>query len=170
MIYLLSSIALAQNVDKEIILLKDRIKNLENSLANNKSSGIRFNPKIGLLINGKFHKSSNKKGEFNPAGFQVSSHGHESPQGFSLYESELSLSSDVDDLFSLDSNIIFIDEEGQDKVEIEELYAKTSKLPYGLNLKIGRFLPNIGYLNSYHIHQDNVHRLICINIRLFQER
>ena len=145
----------AQNVNKEIASLKDRLNNLEKSLSKSNLDEIRFNPKIGLLLNGKYHKSSNKDDEFNPAGFQLGNHSHSAPQGFSLYESELSLSADIDDLFSLNSNIIFADEDGEDKVEIEELYAQTSKLPYGLSLKIGRFLPNIGYLNSNHLHTDN---------------
>lgn len=145
----------AQNVNKEIASLKDRLNNLEKSLSKSNLDEIRFNPKIGLLLNGKYHKSSNKDDEFNPAGFQLGNHSHSAPQGFSLYESELSLSADIDDLFSLNSNIIFADEDGEDKVEIEELYAQTSKLPYGLSLKIGRFLPNIGYLNSNHLHSDN---------------
>lgn len=145
----------AQNVNKEIASLKDRLNNIEKSLSKSNLDEIRFNPKIGLLLNGKYHKSSNKDDEFNPAGFQLGNHSHSAPQGFSLYESELSLSADIDDLFSLNSNIIFADEDGEDKVEIEELYAQTSKLPYGLSLKIGRFLPNIGYLNSNHLHTDN---------------
>jgi len=162
---LIATSAKSQTLNQEVRELKSRIGQLEQKIASTQSSDnlknkfnlntARFNPQIGLLINGKFHSSSDNSDEISLAGFQTPSHLHGNKEGFSLFESELNLSADVDDMFRLSSNIVFIDEEGEDKVEIEELFGETTNLPYGVNVKFGRFLANIGYLNNQHLHADN---------------
>ncbi len=150
----------AQEINQELSSLKQRIDKLEQNISRqgnikNILTDNRFNPQIGLLINGKFYRSSTNNEDFSLAGFQSPSHLHSAKQGFSFYESELSMTADVDNLFKIDSNIIFLDDEGEDKVEIEVLNAETTSLPYGFNIKFGRFLADIGYLNNKHLHTDN---------------
>src|SRR5207344_864123 len=44
--------------------------------------------------------------------------------------------------------------DGDDQLGVEEAYIDTTTLPNGLSLRAGRFLSNIGYLNSHHAHTD----------------
>ena len=68
--------------------------------------------------------------------------------GFNLNYAELSLHSDVDQLFTLDG-IFHFDVEG---VEIEEAYFTTTTLPLYLQLKGGKFKSSFGRLNQQHQH------------------
>jgi len=75
--------------------------------------------------------------------------GHD-PQktGFHLQQLELSVSKAVDPYFRFDANLVF----NNGGVEIEEAYATTLGLPYGLQARIGKFLTRFGRLNATHPH------------------
>ncbi|MBX7057192.1 MAG: hypothetical protein K1X75_03950 [Leptospirales bacterium] len=75
--------------------------------------------------------------------------GHHDPgrSGFSLNGAELAMGGAVDPYFQLQMNVNFA--EG---AELEEAYARSSSLPWGLELKAGRFNTEIGILNSTHPH------------------
>lgn len=82
---------------------------------------------------------------FIPAGDEVGP----GSRGFRLDESELSLSANIDPQFS--GRLTFA-LSGDNKVSVEEaLFEQQGVLP-GANLKAGRFLSGIGYLNSQHAH------------------
>ena len=70
-------------------------------------------------------------------------------RGFSIAESELTLSANVDD--KIYGNLIF-SLAPDNSVEVEEAYGMFTSLPYGLTPKFGRFLSSIGYLNDQHQH------------------
>jgi hypothetical protein len=70
-------------------------------------------------------------------------------RGFSIAESELGLSANVDD--KIYGNLIF-SLAPDNSVEVEEAYGMFTSLPYGLVPKFGRFLSSIGYLNDQHQH------------------
>lgn len=70
-------------------------------------------------------------------------------QGFNLREAEIAIQASVDPYFDALA-IIAIEESGD--VEIEEAYATTRALPAGLQLKFGKFLSDVGYINRQHPH------------------
>ena len=109
-----------------------------------------FNPAIGLILNGQYASFSRPDQEEIP-GFSLPEEAGKGDEGFSLGESELSLSTDIDDKFYGNLILSFSGEEG---VEVEEAFIQTTALGHGLTIKGGRFLSGIGYLNERHAHAD----------------
>lgn len=78
-------------------------------------------------------------------------HGHgpaNSEKGFNLNYGELALKAAVDPYFDMLTIFHFT----EDSVEIEEAYVTTRSLPWGLKLKLGKFLSGFGRLNEKHAH------------------
>ncbi len=114
-----------------------------------------FNPAIGLVMNGRYRHFSRPAEENAIPGFSLGEEAAKGDEGFSLGESELGISANIDDRFYGQFTASFVSEEGEDGVEIEEAFIQTLDLPAGLGLKAGRFLPGIGYLNGRHTHADD---------------
>jgi hypothetical protein len=70
-------------------------------------------------------------------------------RSFSLGESEITLSANVDPYFSA---ILTAAISGEDEIGVEEAYVRTLALPHGLTARAGRFFSSIGYLNEVHAH------------------
>ncbi len=70
-------------------------------------------------------------------------------RGFSLAESELGFSANIDPWFRGAANIALPPD---NSVSVEEAYMQTTSLGNGLALKAGRFFSGIGYLNPQHAH------------------
>jgi hypothetical protein len=70
-------------------------------------------------------------------------------EGFNLREMELAFIASVDPYFDAVA-LLAVAEEG---IEAEEVYVQTRSLPGGLQLKAGKFLSGIGYINRQHPHQ-----------------
>lgn len=70
-------------------------------------------------------------------------------EGFNLNYAELVLESTVDPYVDMKA-VFHLTEES---FEIEELFANSRGLPYGLGFKVGKFFSNFGRLNSQHFHQ-----------------
>jgi hypothetical protein len=68
--------------------------------------------------------------------------------GFNLQALELAVGASVDPYFRFDSNIVFL----QSGSEIEEAYGTTLALPYGLQVRAGKFLTRFGRFNATHPH------------------
>jgi hypothetical protein len=109
-----------------------------------------FNPGISLILSGTVAKLSQ-----DPAGYRITGvvppNNGVSPgiRGFSLRESELALSANIDPYFR-GTALISIDE--ANAVSVEEAYVETLGLGHGLSLKGGRFFSAIGYQNQVHPH------------------
>ena len=74
-------------------------------------------------------------------------------RGFTLPNSEISLTGAVDPYFNGFSNIVFkLDSEGETGVELEEVYFQTTSLPGNLQLKGGQFFTEFGRQNPQHPH------------------
>jgi hypothetical protein len=115
-----------------------------------------FNPSIGVILNGNFSSFSESSSEIK--GFGVGEEGERGKEGISLGESELNLSANVDDKFYGHITAAFVQEGGEDKVEVEEAYVQTTGdelLPRGLTAKAGRAFWTLGYLNEHHSHYDD---------------
>lgn len=76
-------------------------------------------------------------------------------KGFGLGHTELSLSAPIDDMFSGRLTTVFEEHDGEGEILIEEAYLQTNGLPAGLGVRGGRFLSQVGYLNSRHMHEDD---------------
>jgi hypothetical protein len=66
-----------------------------------------------------------------------------------LGESELTLAANIDPLFS---GLLTFALSGDDTVAVEEAYVQARALANGVNVRAGRFLSSVGYLNNQHAH------------------
>lgn len=122
------------------------------------SSGTAMNPKISVIFDGVYY-TDNKKGEGPEMLEHIDginhSHDHEGhshgelERGFNLRETEIAFSSTVSPYFDAAMYMTVSSDGG---VELEEAYFDTRQLPAGLKVRGGKFLSNVGYLNSQHPH------------------
>jgi hypothetical protein len=109
-----------------------------------------FNPDISVILQGTAASSSQDPSTYQITGFAPS--GGEvapAPRGFSLGESELILSGNVDPYFRGQLVAALTPE---NEIEVEEAFFQTLGLGRGFTLKGGRFLSGIGYQNEIHQH------------------
>lgn len=115
----------------------------------NKITSNQFNPAISLILNGTYAQFSNDPDTYALPGFALAEETGPGEEGFSLGESELNISANVDDLFYGHITAALTTE---DSVEVEEAFIETLGLGNGITLKAGRFYSGIGYLNQQHAH------------------
>jgi hypothetical protein len=115
------------------------------------SSGNGFNPALSLILSGLATRTSRDPANDRISGFALPPDAEVGPgtRGFSLGESELGLSANVDPWFSGFAAISFARD---NSASVEEAYVQTTSLGHGLTVKAGRYLSSIGYLNSQHSH------------------
>jgi hypothetical protein len=113
------------------------------------SAANAFNPAISAVLNGRFAAFSNTVPTV--AGFSAGEEGGRMTQGLSLGESEIGIQANVDDQFTARVTAAL----GDEGVELEEAYIRTTGLPGGLGVTAGRFLAPMGYLNEHHAHTDD---------------
>jgi hypothetical protein len=89
-------------------------------------------------------------------------------RGFTLPNSEIVLDGAVDPYFKAVADIVFkLDENNDTDVELEEVYALTTSLPWNLQGKGGQFFSEFGRINQQHPHAwDFVDQPLIIN-RMF---
>ncbi|MGL4476019.1 MAG: hypothetical protein ACRCT7_16445 [Shewanella sp.] len=78
-----------------------------------------------------------------------------SGEGFGLGETEVSLGGNIDDAFYGKVTTVLAYHDGETELELEEAFIQTLALPAGISVRAGRFLSDIGYLNSQHLHTDD---------------
>src|SRR5262249_30776360 len=90
-------------------------------------------------------------------------------RGFTLQAAELGLAGAVDPYFYAQANIAYkIDPlVGDTGVELEEAFAQTTSLPYGLQVKAGQYLTEFGLANPTHPHTWDWMDQPVINSRIF---
>ncbi|RDH84804.1 MAG: hypothetical protein DIZ80_04890 [endosymbiont of Galathealinum brachiosum] len=110
-----------------------------------------FNPDISLTLDGRYGSYSNDS-DYELPGFMLGGEANRGEQGFHLGHNELSISSNIDDMFFGKLTTAIADHEGETEVELEEAYIETLTLDYGIKVKAGRFYSDIGYLNNQHGH------------------
>jgi hypothetical protein len=110
-----------------------------------------FNPAVSAILNGVYANLSQDPNTYRLNGF-VPTMGDVSPgkRGFSLGESELGISANVDHLFR-GTLIAAIQPDGTG-VDVEEAYLQTLALSRGFGVKAGRFFSAVGYQNQIHAH------------------
>jgi len=113
-------------------------------------SASAFNPAISLILGGSFTGSSRDPADWHVGGFVPA--GDEIGPGersFNLGESELTFSASIDPYFSGQLTAAIT---GENEIEVEEAFFRTTALHDGLTIKGGRFFSGFGYLNEVHAH------------------
>ncbi|MGZ5270312.1 MAG: hypothetical protein ACXWC6_06795, partial [Ramlibacter sp.] len=115
------------------------------------TAGTGFNPAVSLILSGLYTRTSRDPQGYRIRGVPLPPDAEAGPgtRGFSLSESELGLSANIDPWFSGVANISF---HPDNSVSVEEAFVQTTSLGSGLTVKAGRFLSGIGYLNPQHPH------------------
>jgi len=128
--------------------LQQRVERLEGQ-TKARGQGV-FNPDISVILQGTAARIKQDPETYEITGFAPSG-GEVGPprRGFSLSESELVLSGNVDPYFGAKLVAALTPE---DEIEVEEAFFTTLALGRGLTLKGGRFLSGIGYQNEIHQH------------------
>jgi hypothetical protein len=116
------------------------------------SAGAGFNPKISLILDGKYTSYDADPENYEIPGIIMGPESELPAEGFAIGESELSFEANIDDKLRGWATIGFENEEGETAVELEEAYVATLALPAGLAAKFGRFYSDIGYQNRQHAH------------------
>ena len=106
---------------------------------------------VSLILSGQYGRTRQDPASYRIRGFALPPDAEVGPgtRGFSLGESELNLSANIDPwwrgvgIFALT---------GDNAVSVEEAYVQTTSLGNGLTLRGGRFLSGIGYQNAQHRH------------------
>ena len=100
-----------------------------------------FKPEFSLVLDGHYKSSASALSEQD--------------KGFGLGHIELAVSSPVDDLFFSKFTGVLHQHDNKTEFEVEEAFVQTLALPAGFTVRGGRFLSNVGYLNSQHTHADS---------------
>lgn len=100
-----------------------------------------FNPNLSLVLDGMYQSSNGALG----AG----------AKGLSLGHTELTMDANVDDQFYGRLTTVIEDHDVETEIGLEEAFIETTQLPGGLQLRLGRFLSGVGYLNGRHTHEDD---------------
>jgi len=140
------------NDQQRLRSLEERVKQLESAPpAAPASSANSFNPAISLILSGIYTNLSQDPANYRITGFPVPSDVEIGPgqRGFSLAESELAISANIDPYFY---GMLTYAIAPDDTASVEEGYIQTLALSNGFIVKAGRFFSGIGYLNSQHAH------------------
>jgi hypothetical protein len=124
-------------------------------LVNPSSATNALNPATSLVLIGNYAALRHDPADFAIPGFALPEEAGPGVRGFSLGESELTLSANIDDKFYGSLTASLSVEDGETAIDLEEAYFQTLALPLGLTLKGGRFFSRIGYLNETHPHADD---------------
>jgi len=145
----MAAAAQAQDNKSEIEALKRRVDELEARSASKPATNA-FNPDISLILQGVAARASQNPDDYQITGFAPSG-GEVAPprRGFSLGESELVVSSNIDPYFR--GQLVAALTPDND-LEVEEAFFQTLALSKGFTVKGGRFLSSIGYQNQIHQH------------------
>ena len=156
--------------ENKIQALEEKIKLLENEKENSiehaskktdshndhKDHKEESNFNIEAVLNGKY-TSFSRSGEVAPKGFSVAHEGERGKEGLHIGESELIMNSDIGEKFSGSLTAAIVNEDGADKIELEEVYVESLEGSFLDNtyFKIGRAFWNVAALNTQHAHADD---------------
>lgn len=107
------------------------------------------NPDLSLILNGRYAAFAQPVSAYQLPGFALGAEATLGKEGFSIGESELVISGNVDNRFSGRFTAALT---ADNETEVEEAYLETRQLGFGLTLRAGRFLSGLGYHNGVHAH------------------
>ena len=141
--------ALADEIDR----LLDRMDGLEGRLEARPESTGRGLRLVDISLSGVAAGGWSDRNDETLGALQGGGH-DPNRRGFTLQNVELILKGAVDPYLNAQANLItFIDRDGETVVELEEAFATTTSLPWGLQAKAGQFYAPIGRHNPQHPHQ-----------------
>lgn len=108
-----------------------------------------FNPAISLILSGTYSSLSQDPANYRITGFIPGGEIEPGTRGFSLAESELIVSANIDPNFYGRLTLALAPD---NTLGVEEAAVQTTTLGHGLTAKAGRFYSGIGYLNEQHPH------------------
>ena len=113
------------------------------------TSNNAFNPGIAAVLNGFLVAASHDPSASRIPGFALGDAAQGPLRGFSLGESEINLTANIDPFLLGWLNLSL----GNDNsVSVEEAYIQTTSLGEGITLRAGRMFSGIAYLNERHAH------------------
>lgn len=124
---------------------------INNNLLNNKATSSRgFLPDISFILDSSYvyRDLTNESFSSLKIPFFTKDVGDFSKNGFNINYGELALNSTVDPYFDLSAVLPFT----LGGVEVEEVFITSRALPFGFQLKMGKFRSNWGRLNIQHEH------------------
>ena len=127
----------------------DELKKQVNASQPPASSQSSFNPAISLILMGRYASFENDPEDYFIPGVTLAEETGPGEEGFSLAETELIISGNIDDKFFGRFTTALTPE---NEIEIEEAFVQTLGLPAGFGVQFGRFYSEIGYLNKIHAH------------------
>jgi hypothetical protein len=108
-----------------------------------------FNPDIAVIFSGIYANLSQNPDNYRITGFISGNENGPVKRGFSLAETELDISGNIDPWYFASMSLALTPD---NEAEVEEAFIQTIALPHGFTAKAGRYLSSIGYLNSQHAH------------------
>lgn len=114
------------------------------------TSASAFNPQMSVILAGTWANLGENPEDYTLGGFvPAGGEGGPGERGFSLGETELTLSAAIDPLFYGQVSFAV---EASDEISAEEALVRTSALPGGLTAQFGRFYSSLAYQNAQHAH------------------
>jgi len=113
------------------------------------SAANAFNPGIAAVLNGFVSAATHDPTTTRIAGFPLGDEAQGLPRGFSLGESEINFSANIDPFLFGWLNLSLPDNHS---IAVEEAYVQTTSLGEGITLRAGEFFSGIAYLNERHAH------------------
>jgi hypothetical protein len=107
-----------------------------------------FNPAVSLILSGTYGNLQQDPA-IPTTGFAMSPNDSGHTKGFSIQESELGFSADIDPQFRGVATLSLAPTGG---LTAENAFVQATTLGNGFNLKFGRFFSGLGYLNDQHSH------------------
>lgn len=136
----------AQSTEGKIVAVEEQVQ------AKPRSGDNSFNPAISLVLQGGYASYSQYPEDFHFEGMPLGGEAGPQDEGPALWETELTASANVDNLFYGQATIGLHIHEGEIEVDVEKAFVDTLALPAGLGLRFDRFYSAVGYLNEKHTH------------------
>lgn len=146
-----------------VSILESRITEMERKKESSLSSGSQgavtslsnaFNPAISAVLSGGYNYYSDSPDDAKIPGYVLGEEAGLPNRGFSLGESEITVSANIDSYLFGAVTVALEDDAGDTEIGLEEAYLQTLSLPYGMKVKAGRMFPVFGYFNEIHPHAD----------------
>ncbi len=136
----------AQSTEGKIVAVEEQVQ------AKPRTGDNSFNPAISLVFQGGYASYSQDPEDFHLEGMPLGGEAGLYDEGLALWETELTASANIDNLFYGQTTIGLHTHEGEIEVDVEEAFVDTLSLPAGLGVRFGRFYSSVGYLNEHHTH------------------
>lgn len=138
-----------ETTETKVAAVEEQVQTKSSSQAAGDNS---FNPAISLVLQGGISTYSKDPDDYHLEGMPLGGEAGLHEEGLSLWETELTMSANVDNLFYGQATIGIHNHDGESEVDVEEAFVDTLSLPAGLGVRFGRFYSALGYLNQHHTH------------------